>query len=61
VTPRILRTKKDEMVGGWRNIYNVELLNIYSLPNIISMIRSRRVRWSGHVARMGQKLNYIGF
>jgi hypothetical protein len=43
------------MVGGWRKRHNEELHNLYSLPNIIRMIKSRRVRWSGRVARMGAK------
>jgi hypothetical protein len=42
---------------GWRKLYNVELHNLYSSPSIIRMIRSRRMRWAGHVVRMGAKKN----
>jgi hypothetical protein len=42
---------------GWRKLYNEELHNLYSSTSIISMIKSRRVRWAGHVARMGEKRN----
>jgi hypothetical protein len=41
----------------WRKLYNEKLHNLYSLPNIIRMIKSRRMRWAGHVARMGEKRN----
>jgi hypothetical protein len=45
------------MVGDWRKLHNEELHNLYSWPNIIRMIKSRRMRWTGHVARMGEKRN----
>jgi hypothetical protein len=41
--------------GGWRKLHNEELRNLYSSPSIIRMIKSRRMRWAGHVARMGEK------
>jgi hypothetical protein len=41
----------------WRKLHNKELLNLYSSPNIIGIIKSRRMRWEGHVARMGEKRN----
>jgi hypothetical protein len=41
-------------MGDWRKLHNEELHNLYSLPNIIRMIKSRRMSWSGHVARMGE-------
>jgi hypothetical protein len=41
--------KRDEVMGDWRELHNEELLNIYSSPNIIRMIKSRRVRWAGNV------------
>jgi hypothetical protein len=40
------------MTGGWRKLHNEELHNLYSSPSIIKMIKSRRVRWAGHLARM---------
>jgi hypothetical protein len=45
------------MVGGWRKLHNEELHNLYSSPDMIRMIKSRRMRWAGHVARMGGKRN----
>jgi hypothetical protein len=56
---RVLRIifgpKRDEVTGGWRKLHNEELHNLYSSPNIIRMINSRRMRLTGHVARMGEK------
>jgi hypothetical protein len=55
---RVLRrigTKRDEVTGDWRNPHIEKLHNLYSLPNIIRMIKSRRMRWAGHVARMGRE------
>jgi hypothetical protein len=57
VLRRIFGPKRDEMTGDWRKLHNVELHNLYSSPNIIRMTKSRRVRWAGHVARMGDKRN----
>jgi hypothetical protein len=45
------------VTGGWRKLYNEELHNLYSSPSIIRMTRSRRMRWAGHVSRMGEKRN----
>jgi hypothetical protein len=45
------------MTGGWRKLHNEELHNLYSSPIIIRMIKSRRMRWAGHIARMGEKRN----
>jgi hypothetical protein len=42
---------------GWRKLYNEELHNLYSSPSKIRIIKSRRMRWAGHVARMGEKRN----
>jgi hypothetical protein len=42
------------MTGGWRKLHNEELHNLYPSPNIIRMIKSRRMRWAGHVARRGE-------
>jgi hypothetical protein len=58
---RVLRgifgPKRDGVTGGWRKLHNEELHNLYSSPSIIRIIKSRRMRWSGHVARMGEKRN----
>jgi hypothetical protein len=54
---RIFGPKTDEVTGDWRKLHNEELHNLYSSPNIIRMITSRRMRWAGHVARMGAKKN----
>jgi hypothetical protein len=47
--------KRDEVIGGWRKLHNEELHNLYCSPKIIRMIMSRRMRWAGHVGRMGEK------
>jgi hypothetical protein len=52
---RIFGSKRDEVTGDWRKLYNEELHKLYSSPNIIRMIKSRRRRWGGHVARIGEK------
>jgi hypothetical protein len=57
VLKRIFGPKRDEETGGWRKLHNEELHNSYSSPSIIKIIKSRRMRWSGHVARMGEKRN----
>jgi hypothetical protein len=57
----IFGTKRDEVIGGWRKLYHEELHNLYSSPNIIRMIMSRRERWAGHVARMGRRITHRGF
>jgi hypothetical protein len=43
--------------GGWRKLHSEELLNLYSSPSIIRMIKSRRMRWAGRVEQMGEKRN----
>jgi hypothetical protein len=45
------------VTGGWRKLHNEELRDLYSSPSIIRIIKSRRIRWDGHVARMGEKRN----
>jgi hypothetical protein len=57
VLRRIFGPKRDGVTGGWRKLHNEELHNLYSLPSIIKIIKSRRMRWAGHVARMGEKTN----
>jgi hypothetical protein len=57
VLRRIFGPKRDEVTGDWRKLHNEELRNLYSSPNIIRIIKSRRMRWAGHVARMGEKRN----
>jgi hypothetical protein len=54
---RIFGPKRDGVTGGWRNVHNEELHNLYSSPSIIRIIKSRRMRWAGHVARMQEKRN----
>jgi hypothetical protein len=52
---RIFGPKRDGVTGRWRELHNEELHNLYSSPSIIRIIKSRRTRWAGHVARMGEK------
>jgi hypothetical protein len=54
---RIFGPKRDEVTGEWRKLHNEELHTLYSSPNIIRQIKSRRMRWAGHVARMGEERN----
>ena len=55
---RVLRgvfgSKMDEVTGEWRKLHNEEFRDLYSLPNIVRVVKSRRMRWAGHVARMGE-------
>jgi len=55
VLRRVFRPKRDEVTGEWRKLHNEELSDLYSLPNIVRVVKSRRMRWAGHVARMGQR------
>jgi hypothetical protein len=57
VLRRIFGPKRDEVTGEWRKLHNEELHILYSSPNIIRQIKSRRMRWAGHVARMGEEGN----
>jgi hypothetical protein len=53
----IFGPKRDEVTGGWRKLHNEELHDLYSSPSIIRMIKSSRMRWARHVARIGEKRN----
>jgi hypothetical protein len=57
VLRRIFGPKRDEVMGGWRRLHDEDLHNLYSSPIIIRMIKSKRMRWAGHVASMGEKRN----
>jgi hypothetical protein len=57
---RIFGPKREED-GSWRKLHNDELHSIYSSPNIVRVIKSRRIRWEGHVARMGEGKGDQGF
>jgi hypothetical protein len=50
-----------KIIAGWRKLHNEELHNFYCSPSIIRIIKSRRMRWVEHVARMGRKGMHIGF
>jgi hypothetical protein len=51
---RVFGPKRDEVTGEWRKLHNEELNHLYSLPNIVLVVKWRRMRWAGHVARMGE-------
>jgi hypothetical protein len=53
VLRRVFGPKRDEVTGEWRKLHNEELDDLYSLPNIVRVVKSRRMRWASHVARMG--------
>jgi hypothetical protein len=55
VLRRIFGNKRDEVKGVWRKLHNEELYDLYCSPNIVRVIKSRRMRWAGHVARMGER------
>jgi hypothetical protein len=57
VLRRIFGPKTDEVMGEWRKVHSGELHNLYSSPDIIRQIKSRRMRWALHVARMGEGRN----
>jgi hypothetical protein len=57
VLRRIFGSKRDEVTGGCRKPHNEELLNLYSASNTIRMIKSRKIRWAGHVAGTGEEKN----
>ena len=55
VLRRIFGPRRDEVTGEWRRLHNNELNGLYSSPNIVRVIKSRRMRWAGHVAHMGEE------
>ena len=55
VLRRIFGRRRDEVMGEWRRLYNEELNDLYCSPNIVRVIKLRRMRWAGHVARMGEE------
>jgi hypothetical protein len=57
----IFGPKRDGVTGGWRKLHNEDFHNLYSSPSIIRIIKSRRMRWVGHVVRMGEKRNVYRF
>jgi hypothetical protein len=61
VLRRIFVPKRDEVTGEWRKLHNEELHNLYSYPDIIRQVKSRRMRGAGHVARMGEERNVYRF
>jgi hypothetical protein len=61
VLRRIFGPKRGEMTGDWIKMHNEEIHNLYSSPNIIRMIKSRRVRWVRYIARMEKRGIHIGY
>jgi hypothetical protein len=55
VLRRIFVPRRDEVTGEWRRLYNEELNDLYGSPNIVRVKKRRRMRWAGHVARMGEE------
>ena len=60
VLRRIFGPRRDEVAGEWRRLHNEELNDLYSSPKIVRGIKSRGMRWAGHVARMGEERGRIG-
>jgi len=57
---RIFGPRRDEVTKEWRRLHNEELNDLYCSPNIVRVIKSRRIRWAGHVARMGEERGVYG-
>jgi len=60
VLSRIFGHRRDEVIGEWRKLHNEELNDLYSSPTIVRVIKSRRMRWAGHVTRMGEMRGVYG-
>jgi hypothetical protein len=60
VLKRIFGPRSDEVMGEWRKLHN-EVCDLYSSPSILAIIKSRRMRWAGHVARMGRRGRLTGY
>jgi len=60
VLRKIFGPRRDEVTRDWRRLHNEELSDLYSSPNIVQVIKSRRMRWAGHVAHMGRRGGHIG-
>ena len=61
VLRRIFGPRRDEVTGEWRRLHNEDLNDLYSSPNIVRVINSRRMRWAEHVARMGEERGVYRF
>ena len=61
VLRRIFGSKRDEVTGEWRKLHNEELNDLYSSPNTVRVIKSRRMKWAGYVARMGERRGGFGW
>jgi hypothetical protein len=61
VLRRIFGPRRDEVTGDWRKLHNEDLHNLYSSPNIFRLMKSRRIRRAGHVAKMGRRGMHIGY
>jgi hypothetical protein len=60
VRRRIFGPKRDEVTGMWRKLHNEELHDLYPSPSIITLIKSRRMKWTGQIARMGRIITHMG-
>jgi len=60
VLRRIFEPRRDEVTGEWRRLHNEGLNDLYSSPNIVRVIKSRRMRWAGHVACLGEERGCTG-